>query len=210
MWPTILEEDERGTERTYDLVSRLLKDRIILLTEEVTTVSATSIIAQLLFLESENPDNPITIYINSPGGNISDGLAIYDVMNKVKCPIITVCVGMAASMGAFLLSCGSRGHRYAMPNSTIMIHQPLGGVQGQATEIEIVAKRILTLRKKMFSIMSKNSNIDEEAMAKACERDNYLTPEEALEMGLIDKIIDSPPKAWKQEGDEEEHERRNH
>lgn len=204
MWPTVIETDERGTERTYDLVSRLLKDRIILLTEEVNTVSATSIVSQLLFLESEDPDAPITIYINSPGGSISDGLAIYDVMNKVKCPIVTICLGIAASMGAFLLSCGSRGHRYAMPNSTIMIHQPLGGVQGQATEIEIVAKRILTLRKKMYSIMSKNSNIDEETMAKACERDNYLTPEEALNMGLIDKIIDSPPKAWIKEGEEEQ------
>lgn len=203
MWPTVIETDERGTERTYDLVSRLLKDRIILLTEEVNTVSATSIVSQLLFLESEDPDAPITIYINSPGGSISDGLAIYDVMNKVKCPIITICLGIAASMGAFLLSCGSRGHRYAMPNSTIMIHQPLGGVQGQATEIEIVAKRILTLRKKMYSIMSKNSNVDEETMAKACERDNYLTPKEALDMGLIDKIIDSPPKAWEKEGEEE-------
>ena len=204
MWPTVIETDERGTERTYDLVSLLLKDRIILLTEEVNTVSATSIVSQLLFLESEDPDAPITIYINSPGGSISDGLAIYDVMNKVKCPIVTICLGIAASMGAFLLSCGSRGHRYAMPNSTIMIHQPLGGVQGQATEIEIVAKRILTLRKKMYSIMSKNSNIDEETMAKACERDNYLTPEEALNMGLIDKIIDSPPKAWIKEGEEEQ------
>lgn len=203
MWPTVIETDERGTERTYDLVSRLLKDRIILLTEEVNIVSATSIVSQLLFLESEDPDAPITIYINSPGGSISDGLAIYDVMNKVKCPIITICLGIAASMGAFLLSCGSRGHRYAMPNSTIMIHQPLGGVQGQATEIEIVAKRILTLRKKMYSIMSKNSNVDEETMAKACERDNYLTPKEALDMGLIDKIIDSPPKAWEKEGEEE-------
>ena len=204
MWPTVIETDERGTERTYDLVSRLLKDRIILLTEEVNTVSATSIVSQLLFLESEDPDAPITIYINSPGGSISDGLAIYDVMNKVKCPIVTICLGIAASMGAFLLSCGSRGYRYAMPNSTIMIHQPLGEVQGQATEIEIVAKRILTLRKKMYSIMSKNSNVDEETMAKACERDNYLTPEEALDMGLIDKIIDSPPKAWEKEEVEEQ------
>lgn len=203
MYPTIFEKDERGVERTYDLVSRLLKDRIILLVEEINTISATSIIAQLLFLESENPEAPITIYINSPGGSISDGLAIYDVMNKVKCPITTICIGMAASMGAFLLSCGSRGSRYAMPNSTIMIHQPLGGVKGQATEIEIVANRILTLRKKMYNIMSKNSNVDEEMIAKACERDNYLTPKEALEMGLIDKIIDSPPKAWLKEGGEE-------
>ena len=154
---------------------------------------------QLLTLESENRDAPITIYINSPGGSISDGMAIYDVMNKVKCPIITVCLGMAASMGAFLLSCGTRGKRYCLPNSTVMIHQPLGGGRGQATEIEIIAKRILALRDKLYRIMSKNSNVDYETMANACERDNYLTPEEALKMGLIDKIIDSPPKAWREE-----------
>lgn len=204
MWPTILETDERGIERTYDLVSRLLKDRIILLTEEITTVSATSIIAQLLFLESEDPKAPITIYINSPGGSVSDGFAIYDVMNKIKCPITTICIGMAASMGAFLLSCGSHGSRYAMPNSSIMIHQPLGGASGQATEIQIVATRILSLYDKLATIMSKNSNIDTETMKQALDRDNYLTPEEALEMGLIDKIIDSPPKAWKKEDVEEE------
>ena len=126
-------------------------------------------------------------------------MAIYDVMNKVKCPIITVCLGMAASMGAFLLSCGTRGKRYCLPNSTVMIHQPLGGGRGQATEIEIIAKRILALRDKLYRIMSKNSNVDYETMANACERDNYLTPEEALKMGLIDKIIDSPPKAWREE-----------
>lgn len=202
MWPTIIEKDERGTERVYDLVSRLLKDRIILITEEIDPTIATSVISQLMFLESEDPDAPIKIYINSPGGSISDGLAIYDVMNKVKCPIVTICIGMAASMGAFLLSCGTRGQRYALPNSTIMIHQPLGGVQGQATEIEIVAKRILGLRKKIYSIMAKNSDVDEETMAKACERDNYLTPEEALEMGLIDEILESYPKAWKKDGDQ--------
>ena len=204
MWPTILETDERGIERSYDLVSRLLKDRIILLTEEITTVSATSIIAQLLFLESEDPKAPITIYINSPGGSVSDGFAIYDVMNKIKCPITTICIGMAASMGAFLLSCGSHGSRYAMPNSSIMIHQPLGGASGQATEIQIVATRILSLYDKLATIMSKNSNIDTETMKQALDRDNYLTPEEALEMGLIDKIIESTPKAWKKEEAQEE------
>ena len=204
MWPTVTETDERGVERSYDPVSRLLKDRIILLNEEIDTDCATSIIAQLLFLESENPEAPITIYINSPGGVITAGMAIYDVMNKVKCPIITVCVGMAASMAAVLLSSGSRGQRYALPNSTVMIHQPLGGAKGQATEIQIVATRILALYDKLAMIMSKNSNIDKETMKQALDRDNYLTPEEALEMGLIDKIIESTPKAWKKEEAQEE------
>ena len=196
MWPSIVEKDERGAERVYDLVSRLLKDRIILIGEEISSGSAASIISQLLYLEADDPKAPITIYINSPGGSISDGLAIYDIMNNIRCPISTVCVGMAASMGAFLLSSGTRGMRYCLPNSTVMVHQPLGGVQGQATEIEIVAKRITALRKKMYEIMSKNSNVDYETMAKACERDNYLTPKEALEMGLVDKIIECTPKAW--------------
>ena len=199
MMPTIMTKDERGVERWYDLASRMLKDRIIFIDDEINSVTASSIIMQLLTLESENRDAPITIYINSPGGSISDGMAIYDVMNKVKCPIITVCLGMAASMGAFLLSCGTRGKRYCLPNSTVMIHQPLGGGRGQATEIEIIAKRILALRDKLYRIMSKNSNVGYETMANACERDNYLTPEEALKMGLIDKIIDSPPKAWREE-----------
>ena len=204
MWPTIIETDERGIERSYDPVSRLLKDRIILLNEKIDTDCATSIIAQLLFLESENPEAPITMYINSPGGVITAGMAIYDVMNKVKCPIITVCVGIAASMAAVLLSSGSRGQRYALPNSTVMIHQPLGGASGQATEIQIVATRILSLYDKLATIMSKNSNIDKETMKKALDRDNYLTPEEALEMGLIDKVIEFTPKAWKKEAVEEE------
>lgn len=202
MWPTIIQRDEKGVERHYDLVSRLLKDRIILLAEEVNTNSAMSIIAQLLFLESEDDSAPITIYINSPGGSISDGLAIYDVMNKIKCPIQTVCTGMAASMGAFLLCSGSKGKRYALPNSCVMIHQPLGGAKGQATEIEISYKRIMYLREKMYNIMSKNSNLSYEEMAAACERDNYLTPEEALEMGLIDEIIECIPKTWQEEDKE--------
>ena len=204
MWPTILMKDERGVERVYDLASRLLKDRIILLNDAIDTNMATSIISQLLVLESENCEAPITIYINSPGGSITDGLAIYDVMNKIKCPIITVCVGMAASMAAFLLSCGTRGKRYCLPNSTVMIHQPLGGVNGQATEIEIVAKRILALREKLYEIMSKNSNVDVNTMGLICERDNYLTPEAALKMGLIDRIIDTYPKAWKKEEEADE------
>ena len=201
MWPSIVEKDERGTERVYDLVSRLLKDRIILVSEEINSSSASSIIAQLLYLEADDSKAPIIIYINSPGGSIADGLAIYDIINNIKCPVSTVCVGMAASMAAFLLSSGTRGMRYCLPNSTVMIHQPLGGVQGQATDIEIVAKRILVLRDKMYRIMSKNSNVDYETMAAACERDNYLTPEEALEIGLIDRIIDCVPKAWKGKGE---------
>lgn len=196
MWPTVIEKDETGRERVYDLPSRLLKDRIIMLAEEVNTNSAMSIISQMLFLESENPDEPIIMYINSPGGSISDGMAIYDIMNKVSCPIVTVCTGMAASMGAFLLSCGTKGKRYALPNSTIMIHQPLGGAQGQATEIEIVARRILKIREKMYRIMAKNSGQDYDTIAHACERDNYLEPEEALKLGLIDKIIECMPKAY--------------
>lgn len=204
MWPTILMKDERGVERVYDLASRLLKDRIILLNDAIDTQLATSIVAQLLVLEAENSEAPITIYINSPGGSITDGLAIYDVMNKIKCPVITVCVGMAASMAAFLLSCGSRGKRYCLPNSTVMIHQPIGGVQGQAAEIKIVATRILNLYDKLAEIMSKNSFIDKETMKEALDRDNYLTPEEALKMGLVDKIIDSPPKAWMKEDNADE------
>ena len=204
MWPTILMKDERGVERVYDLASRLLKDRIILLNDAIDTQLATSIVAQLLVLESENSEAPITIYINSPGGSITDGLAIYDVMNKIKCPVITVCVGMAASMAAFLLSCGSRGKRYCLPNSTVMIHQPIGGVQGQAAEIKIVATRILNQYDKLAEIMSKNSFIDKETMKEALDRDNYLTPEEAMKMGLVDKIIDSPPKAWMKEDNADE------
>lgn len=196
MWPVVIDKDERGIERTYDLPSRLLKDRIILLTEEVNTNSATSIISQMLFLESEDSEAPITMYINSPGGSVSDGLAIYDVMNKIKCPVQTVCTGMAASMAAFLLCSGSKGMRYCLPNSCVMIHQPLGGAQGQATEIQIVAKRILKLREKMYNIMAKNTGQTFEKIADACERDNYLEPEEALEMGLVDKVIDCVPKAW--------------
>lgn len=201
MWPSIIEKDERGVERAYDLVSRLLKDRIILVLEEINSNSAASIIAQLLYLEADDSKEPITIYINSPGGSVTDGLAIYDIINNIKCPVSTVCVGMAASMGAFLLSSGTRGMRYCLPNSTVMVHQPLGGVRGQATEIEIVAKRILSLREEMYQIMSKNSKVDVEKMAAICERDNYLTPEEALEIGLIDKIIKCVPKAWERKSE---------
>ena len=196
MWPTIAMENTDGVERVYDLPSRLLKDRIILVTEEINPATSTSIVAQLLALEAEDADAPITMYINSPGGSITDGMAIYDIMNRISCPIITIGVGMAASMGAVLLSSGTKGMRYCTPNATVMIHQPLGGVQGQATEIEIVAQRILKLRKKLYSLLAKNAGVDFEVMARACERDNYLEAEEALKLGLVDKVLDYPIKAW--------------
>ena len=205
MWPTIAMENTDGVERVYDLPSRLLKDRIILVTEEINPATSTSIVAQLLALEAEDADAPITMYINSPGGSITDGMAIYDIMNRISCPIITIGVGMAASMGAVLLSSGTKGMRYCTPNATVMIHQPLGGVQGQATEIEIVAQRILKLRKKLYSLLAKNAGVDFEVMARACERDNYLEAEEALKLGLVDKVLDYPIKAWgaAQKGEEE-------
>ena len=198
-FPQVIRTDERNRERVYDLPSCLLQDRIILIDSEINSSLATSIIAQLLYLESENNEAPITIYINSPGGSISDGLAIYDIMNKIKAPINTLCMGMAASMAAFLLCSGSKGRRYCLPNSTVMIHQPLGGAQGQATEILIVAKRIEYLRQKMYQIISKNTGKTYEEVAQACERDNYLTPEEAKEFGLVDDIIESIPKAYQEE-----------
>lgn len=205
MWPTIAMENMYGVERVYDLPSRLLKDRIILVTEEINPATSTSIVAQLLTLEAEDKESPITMYINSPGGSITDGMAIYDIMNRISCPIITIGVGMAASMGAVLLSSGTKGMRYCTPNATVMIHQPLGGVQGQATEIEIVAQRILKLRKKLYSLLAKNAGVDFEVMAQACERDNYLEAEEALALGLVDKILDYPVKAYSdvQKGEEE-------
>ena len=205
MWPTIAMENTDGVERVYDLPSRLLKDRIILVTEEINPATSTSIVAQLLALEAEDADAPITMYINSPGGSITDDMAIYDIMNRISCPIITIGVGMAASMGAVLLSSGTKGMRYCTPNATVMIHQPLGGVQGQATEIEIVAQRILKLRKKLYSLLAKNAGVDFEVMARACERDNYLEAEEALKLGLVDKVLDYPIKAWgaAQKGEEE-------
>lgn len=194
-FPQVIRTDDNNTERIYDLPSCLLQDRIILIDSEINSSLATSIIAQLLYLDSENNKAPITIYINSPGGSISDGLAIYDIMNKIKSPVNTICMGMAASMAAFLLCSGSKGRRYCLPNSTVMIHQPLGGAQGQATEILIVAKRIEFLRKKMYEIISQNTGKTYEEVAEACERDNYLTPEEAKNFGLIDNIIESIPKA---------------
>lgn len=201
-FPNVIQKDENGIERITDLPSCLLKERIILMDDEIAPGMATSIVSQLLYLDAEDNTKPITIYINSPGGSISDGLAIYDVMNKIKSPIITICLGMAASMAAFLLSSGSHGKRYCMPNSTVMIHQPLGGTKGQATEILIAAERIKYLRNKMYEIMAKNTGKTVKSIAEACERDNYLTPEQAKKFGLIDEIIISDLKAVKKEGDE--------
>lgn len=194
MWPVVVRKEDNGSERVYDLPSRLLKDRIILVFEKITSDAAASIISQLLFLEAEDPKAPITMYINSPGGVITDGLAIYDTMNKVSCPIETVCVGIAASMGAVLLAAGSKGRRYAMPNSCVMIHQPLGGAEGQATDIEISARRILALREKIYNILTDHSDCYFEEIAEACERDNYLSPKKALDIGLIDAIYQTDEK----------------
>ena len=186
--PTVIEQTDRG-ERAYDIYSRLLNDRIIFLSDEINDVTASLTIAQLLFLEAQDPDKDISLYINSPGGSVSAGLAIYDTMNYIKCDVSTICVGMAASMGAFLLSSGTKGKRYALPNSEIMIHQPLGGYQGQATDIEIHAKRMLELKEKLTRIMADNCGKDYEIVRADCERDNFMTAEQAKEYGLIDKVI---------------------
>lgn len=196
LWPVAYEKTERGIERCYDLPSRLLKDRVVLLFEEINSSVAASIIAQLLFLEAENPTKPITMYINSPGGEVSSGLAIYDVMNKISCPIATVCVGMAASMAAFLLSSGSMGQRYCLANSTVMIHQPLGGGQGQATDIAIIANRILQVRQNLYNILALNTERPMQMIAAECERDNYMSAEEAKNFGLVDQVVQSVPKAY--------------
>ena len=188
--PYVIEQTSRG-ERSYDIYSRLLKDRIIFLGEEVNDASASIVVAQLLFLESEDPEKDIHLYINSPGGSITAGMAIYDTMNYIKCDVSTVCIGMAASMGAFLLAGGARGKRMALPNAEIMIHQPLGGAQGQATEIEITAKHILATKEKMNRLLAQNTGQDYEVIAADTERDNWKTAEEALSYGLIDKIIEN-------------------
>ena len=186
--PYVVEQTSRG-ERSYDIYSRLLKDRIIFLGEEVTDASASIIIAQLLFLESEDPNKDISLYINSPGGSVTAGMAIYDTMNFIKCDVSTICMGMAASMGAFLLSGGAKGKRYALPNSEIMIHQPSGGAKGQATDIKIVAENILKIKKKLNQILSDNTGQPLEKIEVDTERDNYMTADEAKEYGLIDSII---------------------
>lgn len=186
--PTVIEKSGRG-ERAYDIYSRLLKDRIILLSGQIDDGVASSVVAQLLFLEAEDPEKDIYLYINSPGGVVTSGLSIYDTMNYVKPDISTICIGQAASMGAFLLSCGTRGKRYSLPNSRIMIHQPMGGAQGQATEIEIQAKEILRLKASLNEILAANTNQPLEKIAKDTDRDFYLSAHEAQEYGLIDNVL---------------------
>ena len=186
--PYVIEQTSRG-ERSYDIYSRLLKDRIIFLGEEVNDVSANLIVAQLLFLEAEDPSKDIQLYINSPGGSVTAGMAIYDTMQYIKCDVSTICLGMAASMGAFLLSSGAKGKRYALPNSTIMIHQPSGGAQGQATEIQIVADQNAKTKKKLNEILSANTGQPLEIVEKDTDRDNYMTAEEAKAYGLIDGVV---------------------
>ena len=188
--PYVVEQTSRG-ERSYDIYSRLLKDRIIFLGEEVNDATASLVVAQLLFLESEDPTKDIYLYINSPGGSVTAGFAIYDTMNYIKCDVSTMCMGMAASMGAFLLAGGAKGKRYALPNAEIMIHQPSGGAQGQATEIEINAQHILKIRERMNRLMAANTGQSYETICADTERDNWKTAEEALAYGLIDKVITS-------------------
>lgn len=184
----VVEQTNRG-ERSYDIYSRLLKDRIVFLGEEVNDVTASLVVAQLLFLQAEDPDKDINLYINSPGGSVTAGFAIYDTMQFIKPDVSTVCIGMAASMGAFLLAGGTKGKRYALPNSEIMIHQPLGGARGQATEIQIQAEQILKIKKKINQILSENTGKTPEQIAKDTERDNYMSAYEAKEYGLIDDVI---------------------
>ena len=186
--PYVLESTSRG-ERTYDIYSRLLKDRIIFLGEEVNDVTASRVVAQLLFLEAEDPNKDISLYINSPGGSVTAGMAIYDTMNYIKCDVSTICLGMAASMGAFLLSGGTKGKRYALPNAEVMIHQPSGGARGQATEIQIVAENILRTKKKLNEILAANTGQPYDVIVRDTERDNYMTAEQAKEYGLIDCVI---------------------
>ncbi|MCR4814056.1 MAG: ATP-dependent Clp endopeptidase proteolytic subunit ClpP [Lachnospiraceae bacterium] len=191
--PYVIEQTSHG-ERSYDIYSRLLKDRIIFLGEEVTDLSASVIVAQLLFLEAEDPEKDIQLYINSPGGSVSAGMAIYDTMQYIKCDVSTICIGMAASMGAFLLAGGTKGKRMALPNAEIMIHQPLGGAQGQATEIEIAAKHIIHTKEKLNNILAEKTGQPYEVIAKDTDRDNWMTAEEAANYGLIDSVITSRPK----------------
>ena len=187
--PYVIEQTSRG-ERSYDIYSRLLKERIIFLGEEVSDVSASVVVAQLLFLESEDPAKDIHLYINSPGGSVTAGMAIYDTMNYIKCDVSTICIGMAASMGAFLLSSGAKGKRFALPNAEIMIHQPSGGAQGQATDIKIVSDHIIKTKAKLNSILSKNTGKPIEVVAADTERDNYMDAQQALEYGLIDNVVE--------------------
>ena len=187
--PYVVEQTSRG-ERSYDIFSRLLNDRIIFLSEEVNDTTASLIVAQLLYLEAQDPDKDIQFYINSPGGSVTAGMAIYDTMQYIKCDVATICVGMAASMGAFLLSAGTKGKRMALPNAEIMIHQPSAGTQGQITDMAIHLKRLETIKQRMNSILSANTGKSVEEVTAACERDNFMTAEEALAFGMIDRIIE--------------------
>ena len=186
--PYVVEQTSRG-ERSYDIFSRLLNDRIVMLSEEVNDTTASLIVAQLLYLEAQDPDKDIQFYINSPGGSVTAGMAIYDTMQYIKCDVSTICVGLAASMGAFLLSSGAKGKRIALPNAEIMIHQPLGGFQGQATDIEIHARNILRIKDNLTKILAENCGKDVETVRADCERDNFMSAEEAKNYGLIDKVI---------------------
>lgn len=187
--PVVVEQTNRG-ERSYDIYSRLLKDRIIFLGEEVNDVTASLVVAQMLFLEAEDPDKDINLYINSPGGAITSGMAIYDTMQYIKCDVSTICIGMAASMGAFLLAAGAKGKRFALPNSEIMIHQPLGGMQGQATDIKIHADRIIKIKETLNTILSERTGQSLEQITKDTERDNFMTAAQAKAYGLVDEVIE--------------------
>ena len=190
--PMVVEQTSRG-ERSYDIFSRLLNDRVIFLSDQVNDTTASLVVAQMLFLEAQDPDKDISFYINSPGGSVSAGMAIYDTMNFIKCDVSTICIGMAASMGAFLLSAGTKGKRFALPHSEIMIHQPLGGAKGQATDIEIQAKQILRIKATLNEILAANTGKPLEIIEKDTDRDNYMTAQEALDYGLIDKILTRRP-----------------
>ena len=187
--PYVVEQTNRG-ERSYDIYSRLLNDRIVMLNEEVNSATASIVVAQLLYLESQDPTKDISLYINSPGGSVTDGFAIYDTMQYIKCDVSTICMGMAASMGAFLLSAGTKGKRIALPNSTIMIHQPLGGYKGQATDMEIHTKYMLDTKARLNRILSENTGKPLDVIKNDTERDNFMTAQQAMEYGLIDKVID--------------------
>ena len=187
--PMVVEQTNRG-ERSYDIFSRLLNDRIIMLCDEVNDTTASLVVAQLLYLEGQDPDKDISLYINSPGGSITAGMAIYDTMNYIKCDVSTICVGMAASMGAFLLSSGAKGKRYALPNSEIMIHQPLGGMQGQASDIKIHADRIIAIKERLNKILSEQTGQPLDVITKDTDRDNFMTAQQAKEYGLVDNVLD--------------------
>lgn len=190
--PVVVEQTNRG-ERSYDIFSRLLKDRIIILSDEVNEVTSSLIVAQMLFLEGEAPDKDINFYINSPGGSVTAGMAIYDTMQYIKCDVVTICMGQAASMGAFLLAAGTKGKRWALPNSEIMIHQPLGGTRGQATDIKIHADRIISMRETLNRILAERTGQSLEVIQRDTERDNFMTAKDALNYGLIDKVIEKRP-----------------